>query len=171
MVTGLPIVLTRMVYWRQMVIFWCKILRRSDATFYGIEAEANFTLIPNNLDLRLFTDYVRGKLDNNGNIPRMTPLRFGLEFNHQAGPWTANLRTTHVMRQNDVAKLETTTSGYTLLNTEISYQIQRMKPNGIRIFLQGNNLLNEEIRVHTSFIKNFAPLPGRAIVAGVRSDF
>ncbi len=144
---------------------------QTDATFYGVEIEANFILIPNNLDLRLFTDYVRGKLDNNGNIPRMTPLRFGVEFNHEAGPWAANLRTTHVMRQNDVAKLETTTSGYTLLNTEISYQIQRMKPKGARIFLQGNNLLNEEIRVHTSFIKNFAPLPGRAIVAGIRSDF
>ena len=144
---------------------------QTDATFYGVEVEANFILIPNNLDLRLFTDYVRGKLDNNGNIPRMTPLRFGVEFNHEAGPWAANLRATHVMRQNDVAKLETTTSGYTLLNTEISYQIQRMKPKGARIFLQGNNLLNEEIRVHTSFIKNFAPLPGRAIVAGIRSDF
>jgi iron complex outermembrane recepter protein len=142
-----------------------------DATFYGIEAEANFTLIPNNLDLRLFTDYVRGKLDKNGNIPRMTPLRFGLEFNYQAGPWTANLRTTHVMRQNDVAKLETTTSGYTLLNTEVSYRIKQIKLNGARIFLQGNNLLDEEIRVHTSFLKNFAPLPGRAIVAGFRSDF
>ena len=142
-----------------------------DATFYGIEAEANFTLIPNNLDLRLFTDYVRGKLDKNGNIPRMTPLRFGLEFNYQAGPWTANLRTTHVMRQNNVAKLETTTSGYTLLNTEVSYRIKQIKLNGARIFLQGNNLLDEEIRVHTSFLKNFAPLPGRAIVAGFRSDF
>lgn len=144
---------------------------QSNATFYGIEAEAGFVLIPNNLDFRLFADYVRGKLKNNGNIPRMTPLRFGLEFNYKAGPWAANLRTTQVMRQNDVAEFETKTSGYTLLNTEINYQIQRMKPNSVRIFLQGNNLLNEEIRVHTSFIKNFAPLPGRAIVAGIRSDF
>lgn len=53
--------------------------------FYGIEAEAGFVLIPNNLDLGLFADYVRGKLKNNGNIPRMTPLRFGLEFNYNLG--------------------------------------------------------------------------------------
>lgn len=144
---------------------------QTNATFYGIEAETNIALIPNSLDLRLFTDYVRGRLDNNGNIPRMTPLRFGFEFNHQADPWAANLRVTRVMRQDDVAKLETTTAGYTLLNTEISYRILPKKSNNIRLFLQGNNLLNEEIRVHTSFIKDFSPLPGRAIVAGFRSDF
>jgi len=31
--------------------------------------------------------------------------------------------------------------------------------------------LDEEMRVHTSFLKNFAPLPGRALVAGLRADF
>lgn len=144
---------------------------QADATFYGVEAEANFWLIPDSVNLRLFTDYVRGKLDKNGNIPRMTPLRFGFEFNHKRGPWTANVRTTRVMRQNDVAELESSTAGYTLLNTELGYQFLPAKLPRLRVFLQGNNLLNEEMRVHTSFLKNFAPLPGRAIVAGFRSDF
>nr|MBA2484414.1 TonB-dependent receptor [Nitrosomonas sp.] len=144
---------------------------QTNATFFGIEAETNIALIPKSLDLRLFTDYVHAKLDNNGNIPRITPLRFGFEFNHQVDPWAANLRVTRVMCQDDVARLETTTAGYTLLNTEISYRILPKKPNSIRIFLQGNNLLNEEIRIHNSFIKDFVPLPGRAIVAGFRSDF
>jgi len=31
--------------------------------------------------------------------------------------------------------------------------------------------LDEEMRVHTSFLKNFASLPGRALVAGLRADF
>ncbi len=144
---------------------------QTDATFYGAEAEINVALIPEKLDLRLFTDYVRSKLDNNGHVPRVTPLRFGFEMNHRMGPWAANVRTTRVMRQKDVARLETETSGYTLLNTEVSYRIKAVRLNGIKVFLQGNNLLNEEIRVHTSFLKNFAPLPGRAIVVGLRSDF
>lgn len=82
-------------------------------------------------------DYVRGKWDNKGNLPCMTPLRFGLGINRNTGLWTSNLRTTHVMRQDAVAELEAATSDYTLLNAEISDQIQRIKPNTVRIFLQG----------------------------------
>jgi hypothetical protein len=67
----------------------------------------------------------------------MTPLRFGLGINRNTGLWTSNLRTTHVMRQDAVAELEAATSDYTLLNAEISDQIQRIKPNTVRILLQG----------------------------------
>jgi iron complex outermembrane receptor protein len=144
---------------------------QTGARFYGIETETVLKLKPETLDLRLFTDYVRGKLDGGGNIPRATPPRFGLELNHRAGPWTANLSATRVMRQNHVAELETTTPGYTLLNIDMSYRITKTKLNGIRIFLQGKNLLNEEMRLHNSFLKNFAPLPGRALVVGLRGEF
>ena len=144
---------------------------QTGARFYGVEAETVFTLKPETLDLRLFTDYVRGKLDGGGNVPRATPPRLGLELNHRVGPWTANLSATRVMRQNHAAELETTTPGYTLLNIDMSYRITKTKLNGIRIFLQGKNLLNEEMRLHNSFLKNFAPLPGRALVVGFRGEF
>ena len=141
------------------------------ARFYGAEAEALFTIKPDEINLRLFTDYVRGKLDSGGNVPRLTPWRFGVEFNHQTGPWTSNISATRVMRQNHVAELESSTPGYTLVNVEVSFRIKQTRSNGIKIFLQGRNLLNEEMRVHTSFLKDFAPLPGRALVAGVRGEF
>jgi iron complex outermembrane receptor protein len=70
-----------------------------------------------------------------------------------------------------VAELETPTPGYTLVNVEATYLIKKIRSNGIRIFLQGKNLLDEDMRVHTSFLKNFAPLPGRALVVGLRGDF
>ena len=144
---------------------------QAGARFYGVEAETVFKLKPETLDLRLFTDYVRGKLDGGGNVPRATPPRFGLELNHRAGPWTANLSATRVMQQTRVAELETTTPGYTLLNIDMSYRVTKTKLNGIRIFLQGKNLLNEEMRLHNSFLKNYAPLPGRALVVGFRGEF
>jgi iron complex outermembrane receptor protein len=144
---------------------------QAGARFYGAEAEVIFTLKPNEIDLRLFTDYVRGKLNEGGNVPRITPLRFGLEFNHRTGPWAANVSATRVMRQNRLAELETSTPGYTLVNIEVSYRIKETRSNGIKIFLQGRNLLDEEMRVHTSFLKNFAPLPGRALVVGLRGEF
>lgn len=141
------------------------------ARFYGAEAEAIFALKPDAIDLRLFADYVRGKLDSGGNVPRVTPARFGLEVNHRMGPWTTHLSAMHVMRQTHVAELETKTPGYTLLNVEVTYLIRKIRSNGLRLFLQGKNLLNEEMRVHTSFLKDFAPLPGRALVVGLRGDF
>lgn len=147
-------------------------MTQTDATFYGTEAEVIFTLKPDNLDLRLFTDYVRGKLDNkNGNVPRTTPQRFGLEVNYKMGPWATNLTTIHVLRQNKRAELETSTAGYTLLNLEASYRIKETKSSGINLFVQGRNLLDEEMRVHTSFLKNYAPLPGRSLLAGIRGNF
>jgi iron complex outermembrane receptor protein len=141
------------------------------ARFYGAEAEAVITLKPDEINLRLFTDYVRGKLGSGGNVPRLTPLRFGVEFNHRTGPWTSNISATRVMRQNHKAELENSTPGYTLVNVEMSYRIKQNRSNGIKIFVQGRNLLNEEMRVHTSFLKDFAPLPGRALVVGLRGEF
>ena len=146
-------------------------MTQRNATFYGAEAEANLTLKPETLELRLFTDYVRGKLNNGGNIPRVTPQRFGMELNYVKGPWSGNLTTIYVLRQNKRAELETSTADYVLLNLEASYRIKQTKADGIRFFIQGRNLLNEEIRYHTSFLKNFVLQPGVALVAGIRGDF
>ena len=147
-------------------------LAQTDAVFYGVEAEAIFTLKPDNLDLRLFTDYVRGKLgQSNGNVPRVTPQRFGFELNYRSGRFASNLTTIYVLPQKKTAALETNTGGYTLLNLEASYLLRQTRSDGIRLFIQGRNLLDEEMRLHSSYLKNFAPLPGRALVAGIRSDF
>lgn len=39
------------------------------------------------------------------------------------------------------------------------------------LFLRGTNLTNAEARVHTSFLKEIAPLPGRNLTVGLRSSF
>jgi iron complex outermembrane receptor protein len=94
-----------------------------------------------------------------------------LELNQKMGPWTANISAIHVLRQSRVAELETATPGYTLVNIDASYRIRKTKSGALNFFLQGKNLLNEEMRVHTSFLKDFAPLAGRALVAGLRGNF
>ena len=40
-----------------------------------------------------------------------------------------------------------------------------------KLFLDGTNLLDEEARAHTSFLKDVAPLPGRGFAFGVRTFF
>jgi iron complex outermembrane receptor protein len=39
------------------------------------------------------------------------------------------------------------------------------------VFIRGDNLLDEEARRHNSPIKEYAPLPGVSLGAGVRLDF
>jgi iron complex outermembrane receptor protein len=41
----------------------------------------------------------------------------------------------------------------------------------LRVFLDGRNLTNEEIREHVSFLKDIAPSPGRSIRTGVAWRF
>ena len=39
------------------------------------------------------------------------------------------------------------------------------------VFARGTNLLDEEVRRHTSFVKDLAPLPGASGIIGIRSSF
>ena len=60
------------------------------------------------------------------------------------------------------------TEGYTLLNASLSYTFAEP---GLYLFLRGSNLLDEEIRQHTSPLKDLVPLPGRSVHFGLRYDF
>ena len=42
---------------------------------------------------------------------------------------------------------------------------------GLYVFLRGSNLLDEDIRQHTSPLKDLAPLPGRSVHVGLRYEF
>lgn len=144
---------------------------QTGAKFYGLEAEANIELLPKTLNLRLFTDMVYAKLNHNGNVPRLTPQRFGLELDHHWGAWQSNFNVTRIARQNRVARLESETQGYTLMNAEVAFNVKGGRSTRYTFFVQGKNLLDSDIRVHTSFLKNTAPLPGRAAVVGIRGTF
>ena len=144
---------------------------QTGAKFYGLEAEANIELLPKMLNLRLFTDMVYAKLNHNGNVPRLSPQRFGIELDHQWRSWQSNFNATRVARQNRVARLESETQGHTLMNAEVAYNIKGGRATHYTFFLQGKNLLDSDIRIHSSFLKNTAPLPGRAIVVGIRGTF
>jgi len=39
------------------------------------------------------------------------------------------------------------------------------------VFARGNNLLDEEVRRHPSFIKDLAPAPGASALLGLRLRF
>jgi len=146
---------------------------QADAIFHGFEGEATFHLADNDTgawDLRVFGDTVRARLDEGGNLPRIAPSRFGAQARWEAERWRASLGATRYAKQDKVAEGETPTDGYTMVDAHVAYHIDSGS-TAWEVFLDGNNLTNQEARVHTSFLKDKVMLPGRNATFGVRLFF
>ena len=148
--------------------------RQGNANFWGYELQTAYAFLngPVKLNGRLFTDFVRAKLDDGGgNLPRITPARIGGGLDARYERWSGSVDLTRVERQDDVATLETPTSGYTLLSADVGYKLLQTDRYVASVYLRGRNLLDEEARRHTSFLKDYAPLPGVTAITGFTVDF
>lgn len=176
-----------------------RVWTQSDARFTGAEAELDWTLTEDDhglFALRLFGDTVRGRLDGrgtrtvdvavphdghvdefetaielSGHLPRIAPSRLGAELRWERGPWRASLGAIRYARQDRVARFESETPGYTLVDAHLTWHADTANGGAWELFLDGSNLLDREARVHTSFLKDYAPLPGRGLAFGVRAFF
>ncbi len=137
----------------------------------GDAADDSSRKVMQGLHLDLRTDYVRA-LDQNTDrsLPRITPLRTQAALVHDWNGLQSRFETQYVARQNLTAENETRTASYTLLNASVSYQF-KAGPTNFEAYVRGTNLTNRDARVHTSFLKDVAPLPGRGVLVGLRADF
>jgi len=71
------------------------------------------------------------------------------------------LRFTRADDQPHAGDFETSTAGYFLLNVGVNYQLKAYKDAKLMLFAEGNNLLDQNIRNSTSYLRNFAPEAGR----------
>jgi iron complex outermembrane receptor protein len=145
---------------------------RANVEFTGVEAEALVEILDadnSHFHVRVFADFVRAEEGATGaNLPRIPPRRLGLGLHGGWNAFDASIDATFADDQDDVAENELPTEGYTLLNASLSYTF--VEP-GLHLFLRGSNLLDEEIRQHTSPLKDLVPLPGRSVHFGLRYDF
>ena len=147
---------------------------QGDARFTGGEAALDWAIADNDSglwDLRVFADRVRARLESGGNLPRIVPARVGSQLRWERDAWRATLGAVRFLRQDDVAAFEAPGPGYTLVDAHLAWHVDTDAGNGWEVFLDGTNLLDEEARPHTSFLKDLAPLPGRGIAVGVRAFF
>lgn len=172
---------------------------QGDARFTGGELDAEWTFLEGDTgawSVRAFGDVVRGKLTGSGtrevevsvphgdhshdyvadialdgNLPRIAPSRLGTELRWEGGAWRAGIGAIRYARQDDVAEFEESTPGYTLMHANLAWHLDTAAGNALELFVNGHNLLDEEARAHTSFLKDLAPLPGRCVTAGVRVLF
>jgi iron complex outermembrane receptor protein len=168
---------------------------QQDAVFRGAEAESVFHLLDaaaGRLDLRVFGDAVRARLDghgsrsvalavphsghytvelsNEGNVPRLAPTRVGASLAWASGGLSASAGAVRHQAQNRVADSEEPSPGYTLIDAHLAYRWDTRDASW-EAFLDASNLGDKEARPHTSLLRDYAPLPGRALAFGVRVYF
>ena len=150
-----------------------RIFRQADATIRGAEAEISYNQHYQHgaLSLRAFGDVSRGSLDDAGSLPLQPAKRLGVDAGYKRGPVRAGVSLLRALKQERLAAFESTpTPAYTQLDANLSYT-QRFEHTDLTWFLIARNLLDDEIRVSTSVLKDIAPLPGRNITVGVRAAF
>lgn len=145
------------------------------ARFWGFEAEAEQDLYKCNghvWTLSAGFDLVRARNTDAGeNLPRITPMRskVGLEYSYDI--FSSYLEAMLVDEQDRIAEFELPTDDYHLLTAGINLSVLNTEDYAVDFFIRGTNLTDQEARVHTSFLKDQAPLRGRAFFAGLTAQF
>jgi iron complex outermembrane receptor protein len=148
---------------------------QEDATFVGLDAEVARTIYEVDgraVTIRALFDLVSAKLDisGNDNLPRLPPMKAGVGVTAVLNSFNLNFDYLYVDEQDDVTTNEFKTDSYNDLQVSLGWKMPIGRAS-IEWVLAGKNLLDDEQRHHSSFIKDLAPAPGRTIEAGLRLIF
>ena len=144
------------------------------ADFFGSEVKVNYQFIDtpvSKFGLEWFGDFVRASnTDTSEALPRISPGRIGAALHGLESGWTWRLDATYHLAQNHTAPDETRTAGFTMVGASLAHPIKFAQLDG-QFTLRAINLLDQEARNASSFIKGALPMPGRGIEAGLRLNF
>lgn len=134
----------------------------------------------NSLQWQWMADRVRGEFADGGWLPRMPADRLGMGMSYENGLWNGFVQGYRVLPQTRLAAWgedasgsrlsETRTDGYWLLNLGAGYYLVRPEAEYL-LSLKLNNLLDQVIRNHASFVKDQVPQPGRNLTLGLTATF
>ena len=145
-----------------------------DARFYGMEASGMLHVLATDhghLDLPFGVDFVEAENRTDGtDLPRIPPVRYraGAVWEYQA----LRLGTEIIFAdgQDNLAPEELPTDAYELWSAYAAYRFIAGDTTW-DLLLRGTNLTDSEARLHTSFLKDVAPLPGRNVTVSLRMSF
>ena len=136
---------------------------QANARFVGFDAQANFR-VSEYLWVKAGFGYVDATLTElDENVPRIPPFHGRVELEIPYQGLTVTPEIVWSARQDRIFSVgETETDGYAVFNVKASYTLPRTHQAHI-FAVNAYNLTNELYRMHTSFIKDFAPEIGRGI--------
>lgn len=146
-------------------------ISQTDADFRGVEVDAAWTFWrgterKRRMGLDGGVDYVRAEDRSNSRaLPLIPPLGYRLGFTAEQEDLGFRLELAGFARQDRTGVNETETDGYRVINTAITWRPFAENRN-VALLLQGRNLTDEHGRLHTSMLKEQAPIRGREIRLG-----
>lgn len=140
------------------------------ARFYGAEGEISYQLSPI-YTATLFGDYVRGKIDAEGDAPRVPGGRVGTRFDADfGGGFSGTAEYYRAFKQDKITVYETETDGYNMVNLGLAYAARLSDRTDYRVYAKANNLLDETVYNHASFLSTL-PQMGRNFTVGLEFGF
>ena len=148
--------------------------RQTDAEFRGGELKTSIELFEtdrHHLDLKVVADYVRAEQTGSGRpLPRIPPFGVGLGLHFHGERYHSRLQWRRRSGQDRLAANETATDGYGVVDASFSYRFV-LGEQIYDLLVRGRNLTDEEVRNHTSFVKDLVPMPGRDLSVSLRLHF
>ena len=146
---------------------------QQDADFSGIEADVQFPLIDTDT-FALVTDlrgsFIDAEFDDNTAVPRIPPASLYGALEAQTESFDVRGEVQWFAEQNEVAAEETPTDAFAFVNAFVTYRPFGNNQN-IALQVAAENIFDTTGRRHSSFTKDFVPLPGRNFRASVRMSF
>ncbi len=119
-------------------------------------------------------DYVRARFTSGSdrNVPRITPIRWGLNLFYR-GDWvTGRFGFIRTEEQTDVSNFENSTDDFTFLNVRVTLSLAKLYPRvPVEFTFQGTNLMDKRGRNVVSFNADEVRLPGNNFRGAVRVRF
>ncbi len=141
------------------------------AKFWGAEAKSVIELAEiggGSLQALGLADYVRAKLDDGSNVPRITPWHVGAGLNWGSSALDAGFLVKYSGRQDKVAVAETPTAGFVSVDAQASWRPLARNP-GFELSIVGRNLTDTIQRNAVALNKDEIILPGREVRFMIRA--
>ena len=142
------------------------------ARVYGVALEEKYKkkIDAHALDFTFNLEAIRAELDSGGNLPRIPTFNGGMTLEHSYKKYKGKISYKYVDKNRFKADNESPTPSYRWLSTSVSYDLKNSYFDG-SIYLKGENLSNEMAYNNLSFLKETAPLPGRAFLMGIECHY
>jgi iron complex outermembrane receptor protein len=144
-----------------------------EAEYYGFEVQGKvdlFDIGSATIGVDALADYTRATLDDGTPVPRIPPFRVLGGVSARASSFDARMEVEWSSEMDRLSDFETRTEGFVVANASFDWRVINSNP-GLTLGIEANNIFDDTVRRHASFLKDFAPVAGRDIRVRARLAF